>query len=252
MQRSESGTLDTGCPCNELHRLMATKKARPPKAVSNSRKAEGMRETIIRAATEMINSKSYALATLTGIAAKLDMRDAALYHYFPSKQALAYACHRSSLTRVEKLLVATDDAGGTGEEKLRHFIHAMLDEASQNGPQLYFGDFSYLEAAQRKSVSAWFDRLRDYLIKFLKEGMADGSVVQCEPELSVQLLMGMLIWLGKWVPSVEGITVERLMSAIDATVFRGLDRGHFRERQIPTSQSDAPRRADSKSKRDSA
>ena len=52
---------------------MATKKARPPKAVSNSRKAEGMRETIIRAATEMINSKSYALATLTGIAAKLDI-----------------------------------------------------------------------------------------------------------------------------------------------------------------------------------
>jgi hypothetical protein len=59
--------------------------------------------------------------------------------------------------------------------------------------------------------------------------MADGSIVQCEPELSVQLLMGMLIWLGKWVPSVEGLTVDRLMSAIDATVFRGLDRGQFHE-----------------------
>ena len=234
---------------------MSTSQAKAKKPVSNSRKAEGMREAIIRAATEMINSKSYALATLTGIAATLDMRDAALYHYFPSKQALAYACHRSSLTRVETLLAATDTAGGSGEEKLRHFIRSMLDEAAANGPQLYFGDFSYLESAQRKAISAWGDRLRDYLIKFLKEGMADGSIVQCEPELSVQLLMGMLIWLGKWVPSVEGLTVDRLMSAIDATVFRGLDRGQFHEHasvHTAAHAADSVRRADPKSKRDSS
>ena len=230
--------------------MPTSSKAKAKKPVSSSRKAEGMRETIIRAATEQINSRSYALATLTGIAAKLDMRDAALYHYFPSKQALAYACHRSSLARLEALLVATDDAGGSGEEKLRHFIRAMLDEAAANGPQLYFGDFSYLESPQRKAIAAWGDRIRDYLIKFLKQGMADGSVVQCEPELTVQLLMGMLIWLGKWVPSVEGLTVDRLMSAIDATVFRGLDRGQFHEHGHKPG-ADA-KRVDAKSKRDSS
>jgi hypothetical protein len=30
----------------------------------------------------------------------------------------------------------------------------------------------------------------------------------------VQLLLGMLIWLAKWVPTVEGVTVDRLMAAI--------------------------------------
>ena len=205
---------------------MATTPPKAKKPVSRSRKAEGMREAIIRAAIEMINDKSYALATLTGIAAKLDMRDAALYHYFPSKQALAYACHRSSLERLERLLAATDQDGGTGEEKLRHFIRRMLDDAAANGPQFYFGDLSYLESHQRKAILAWGERLKAYLVKFLKEGMEDGSVVQCEPDLVVQLILGMLIWLGKWVPSVEGLTVDRLMSAIDASVFRGLDRGH--------------------------
>ena len=206
--------------------MNATKsKARKP--VSRTRKSAGMRDAIVRAAIEVINEKSYALATLTGIAARLDMRDAALYHYFPNKQALAYACHRASLERFERLLSATDHAGGTGEEKLRHFIRGMLVDSAQNGPQLYFGDFSYLEAAQRKAISTWADKLRHGLIKFLKEGMADGSVVQCEPELVVQLLLGMLIWLAKWVPAVDGLTVDRLMNAIDASVFRGLDRGHL-------------------------
>jgi len=203
---------------------MATTKSRLAKPVSRSRKSEGMRLAIVRAATEIINDKSYALATLTEIAAKLDLRDAALYHYFPNKQALAYACHRYSLERLESLLITTDTAGGTGEAKLRHFIRGMLVDAAQNGPQLYFGDFSYLDAAHRRTVLAWAERLKNLIVKFLKEGMADGSVVQCEPELVVQLLLGMLIWLAKWVPAISGLTVDRLMNAIDASVFRGLDR----------------------------
>ena len=54
--------------------------------------------------------------------------------------------------------------------------------------------------------------------------MRDGSIIQCEPELVVQLLLGMLIWMGRWVPNVEGLTVDRLMTAIDAFTFRGLDK----------------------------
>ncbi|MBC7599400.1 MAG: TetR/AcrR family transcriptional regulator [Polaromonas sp.] len=202
---------------------MATKKA---KILASTRKSEGMRESIIRVATEIINNKSYALATLTGIAAALDMRDAALYHYFPNKQALAYACHRSSLERFEQLLHKADETGGTGEEKLRHMIRHMLSDSAVNGPQLYFGDYSYLEAAQRKAITDWAGRLKALLIRFLKEGMADGSVVQCEPELVVELLVGMLIWMAKWAPTIEGLTVDRMMNAIDALVFRGLERGH--------------------------
>lgn len=202
---------------------MATKK---PKTLAATKKSEGVREAIIRAATEIINDKSYALATLTGIAATLNMRDAALYHYFPNKQALAYACHIASLERFEQLLHTSDEMGGTGEEKLRRLIRNMLAESAQNGPQLYFGDYSYLEASQRKAVTEWANRLKTILVRFLKEGMADGSIVQCEPELVMELLLGMLIWMAKWAPSVEGLTVDRMMNAIDALVFRGLERGH--------------------------
>ena len=206
---------------------MAITKSKGTKPVSRSTKSEGMREAIVHAAIEIINSKSYALATLTGIAARLGLRDAALYHYFPSKQALAYACHRYSLESIEHLLLTTDQAGGTGEEKLRHFIRAMLVDAAQHGPQLYLGDYSYLEAAQRKAISAWAGRLKNMLVKFLKEGIADGTIVQCESELVVQLLLAMLISLARWVPEIDGVTVDRLMNAIDVTVFRGIERGHM-------------------------
>jgi TetR/AcrR family transcriptional regulator len=203
---------------------MAKKTAKAGKAVSKSRKSDKRRTEIIRAAIEIINAKSFAQATMVSIAAAVDLRDATLYHYFHDKRTLAYACHRSSLERAQSLLEASDKAGGSGAEKLRRFIHSMLVDSRDNGALLYLGDYSYLDSTQRRAIKQWIDRLKAILIRFLKEGMVDRSIVRCEPELVVELLLGMLIWLGKWVPSIEGLTLKRLMNAIEVFGFAGLDR----------------------------
>ena len=54
--------------------------------------------------------------------------------------------------------------------------------------------------------------------------MADGSLAPCEAELVTELILGMLIWLGKWVPAIAGLTVDRLMASIEALTFTGLRR----------------------------
>ena len=192
------------------------------KPLSQSHKSADKRAAIIRAAIEIINAKSFALATMIEIAASLDLRDATLYYYFHSKKSLAYACHTHSLERFDRLLAAADEAGGTGAAKLERFVHSMLTDASHNGPQLYFGDYSYLTAVQRDKVDELAALLRVKLERFLHDGMVDGSIVPCEPALVVHLLIGMLVWLAKWVPSIEGMTVDRLMSAIGAFSLHGL------------------------------
>lgn len=193
------------------------------KPLARSRKSARKRDEIIRAAIEIINEKSFALATMSEIAASLDLRDATLYYYFPNKQALVYDCHVRSLERFERLVRDADRAGGTGIVKLKRFIQDLLHDSNVNGPQLYFGDYSYLEPLQRDTIAIWAERLRGMLEQFLKEGMADGSIVKCEPELVVQLLLGMLIWLAKWAPDVPGMSAKRLMQAIDAFSLHGLE-----------------------------
>ena len=191
-------------------------------ASPSSRKSAKRRDAIMRAAVEIINARSYALATMAEIAASLDLRDAALYYYFPSKQALAYACHVRSLTLFEHLLEQADRVGTTGLGKVRHFIHGMIEDADRHGPQLYFGDFSYLPEAEREHIRDWAGRLTAMLEQFLTDGMEDGSVVPCEPHVVVQLLLGMLIWLAKWVPGIRDMTVDRLMDAIRVASLDGL------------------------------
>lgn len=188
-----------------------------------SRKSAQKRAAIIRAATEILNAKSYALATMTEIAAALDLRDATLYYYFPSKQALAYACHEQSMATFERLLIAAGQIDGTGAARLKAFLQAMLDDAEANGAQLYFGDYTYLAPVQRALIADWSERLTARLEHFLIAGVADGSIAPCETRLVVNLLLGMLIWLAKWVPSIADLTVERLMNAIGLLCFRGLE-----------------------------
>ena len=194
------------------------------KIVSHSQKSVGKRDAIIRAATAIINEKGFALATMTEIAASLNLRDAALYYYFPNKQALVYACHVQSLERFERLLAEANESGGTGAHRLEDFIYRMLDDSDRNGPQLYFGDHSYLDEGSRDTIDRWAERLTEMLEQFLKDGVEDGSVSPCETRLVVQLFLGMLIWLAKWVPSVKGLTVDRLMSAIGAFSLQGLEK----------------------------
>jgi len=195
------------------------------KPLARSRKSAAKRGAILRAAIEIINAKSFALATMTEIAASLDLRDASLYYYYPSKQALVFACHVRSLERFEELLRASDDAGGSGSAKLKRFLHSVIDDSDRNGPQLYFGDHSYLDAQQCDTIATWAARLTSRLEQFLKDGIGDGSIVACETRLVVQLLLGMLIWLAKWVPAVDGLTVDRLMAAISVCSLGGLETG---------------------------
>ena len=201
---------------------MATSTRKTPRTVSSSRKSDKRRGEIVRVAIETINARSYAQATMVDIAAALDLRDATLYHYFHDKRTLAYACHRVSLKRAQKMLEETDREGGSGAAKLRRFVRTLLIQSGEEGPLLYLGDISYLDAPQRRAVRQWLDRLRAMLVRFLTEGMADGSIVPCEPELVVQLFLGMLIWLGKWVSSIQDLTLERLTEAIEAFSFQGL------------------------------
>lgn len=200
----------------------APKVANDARPLSRTRKSAKKRDAIMAAATRILNARTYALATMTEIAAALDLRDATLYYYFPSKQALFHACHVRTAERFESFIEVAEREGCTGLDKLERFLSHLVRDSARNGPLLYFGDYYHLEDEQRAAVAARADELTERLERFLRVGIEDGSVVPCETKLVVQLLLGMLIWLAKWVPTVEGITAERLLAAMGAFSIHGL------------------------------
>lgn len=193
-------------------------------AQRQSRKTDKKRAEIMAAAIRIVNSRTYALATMTEIAAELDLRDATLYYYFPSKQALFYACHLQSVERFQVMLDRADQEGLTGAEKIERFLFNLIAESARAGPLLYFGDYFHLEAEQREHVTILINQLTVQLEHFLKVGIVDGSIVPCETRVVVQLILGMLIWLAKWVPSMKSLTADSLLDALKLFGLQGLRR----------------------------
>lgn len=193
--------------------------------MSRSRKSQKKRDAIMAAATEILNRRTYALATMTEIAAALDLRDATLYYYFPSKQALFYACHVRSMDRFEGFLDTAEREGATGAGKLERFLFHLVDDSAEHGALLYFGDYFHLDPRHRAMIADRASALTVKLERFLEVGIADGSLRPCETKLVVQLLLGMLIWLARWVPSVADLTGERLLAAIGVFSLEGLATG---------------------------
>ena len=75
------------------------------------------------------------------------------------------------------------------------------------------------------------------LERFVQEGMKDGSIVNCDPQLVVQLLLGMLIWLARWTSDINGLTPDKLMDAIETFSFRGLARSCKGWGRLPAARS---------------
>ena len=202
--------------------LRAVAGATSRKPISKSHKSASKRRAIMRVAIDVINLRSFALATMTEIADRLGLKDAALYYYFPGKQALVYACHVDSMERFERLVGEAEASACDGLGKIDLLLKLFLEDSESHGQHLYFGDHSYLAEDDRLALDEWAARLTKRIEGFIEAGIADGSVRMCEAELTVQLILGMLIWLGKWAPSIEGLTAERLLASLSSLTIGGL------------------------------
>lgn len=82
------------------------------------------RDIAVRAAG-FFSKHGYAGVGMRGIAEHLGMSKSALYHYFPTKQALFVASTESIMSRVDE---ASSDVEMTEEEQLQNLVASMRSE----------------------------------------------------------------------------------------------------------------------------
>lgn len=80
------------------------------------------RHAILRAARELIQTRSYLGFSFQDLAERVGIRKASLYHHFPSKEALGVAVLEQAMAAYEKWFKAFE---GTPEEGLRTYINGF-------------------------------------------------------------------------------------------------------------------------------
>jgi TetR/AcrR family transcriptional regulator len=157
------------------------------------------REALLREAASAFNRRGFHATSLDELAANLGVSKAALYYYFPNKQKLLLACFERVMEVAFRGLERGKKEGRNGREKLqlalRYYLQEMIDELSCC---VVIAEDSSLLPEDRAPHVAMRDRYESALRALVREGVSDGSIAACDPELVVFTLLGAINWVPKW------------------------------------------------------
>ncbi|MGQ0586055.1 MAG: TetR family transcriptional regulator [Gammaproteobacteria bacterium] len=156
---------------------------------------------LLDAAAAEFNLYGVAGASLSRITRSVGLTRAALYYYVDSREDLAFRCYRRACRVMADDLAAAKRAGADGLARVRGFIERTLDPARPAGVVLT--DVACLDEARRVEIEAIHGRNAADLERFIRDGIRDGSVRECDAEVAAQAILGMVFWAplaGEWTP----------------------------------------------------
>jgi AcrR family transcriptional regulator len=107
-----------------------------PRKIRKERRQKQVREEILAAARSVLLDKGLAGLTLVAVARRLQLTKAALYYYFPSKDALAFELiHRGLATHADVVEAAVRDAA-SGADAIEALIRASFAHYSARRDEL--------------------------------------------------------------------------------------------------------------------
>ena len=142
-----------------------------------ARKRQQARKDILDAARQILGAQGTDAVTLASVAGQLGMTKQALYHYFPSKEALLRSLVTTLLDEEIEALTAAMDEPGFGKDPLGNLIRAFYNHyanrldafrtiycQSQLGTVADSGlDEVTLRDEVHPRTRSLFDKLEDYL-----------------------------------------------------------------------------------------
>jgi TetR/AcrR family transcriptional regulator len=156
------------------------------------------RTEILHAALRAFRDRGYHATTLDDIAERLGVGKTALYHYFPDKEAILYACHQESLAELDRILRGARRLSSATERLayvIREHVRVMTD--TLEGSPLAF-EVPALSPERQRPIVAARDRYERALRRTITEGIAAGEFREVEPKIAVFAILGAVNWIARW------------------------------------------------------
>jgi len=173
-------------------------------------KRDRRRREIMHAALSAFREKGYHATTLEDIALHLGVRKTALYHYFPDKDAILFACHQESLAELDRILEGMKQHE-TAAEQLAYLIreHVRVMTDTLEGSPLAF-EVTALSAERQKRVITGRDRYERTLRRVIARGVEEGEFRDVNPKTAAFAVLGAINWIARWYRPEGSLHAEEL------------------------------------------
>jgi len=166
--------------------------------VSISRRGRLSRKEIVSAATACFHTRGYAETTLASVAWRIKVTDKAIYYYFRSKDALYLETLLACSNRIAAIIGDIDRNQSGGLAKLKALASTMIREPECL--RLYFRALPehLADTEQGRRIRATNGAHEETMIRWIEEGIADGSIGAGNPKMLWKWNQGALLWLDIW------------------------------------------------------
>ncbi len=150
-------------------------------------------DDFLRAATYLINERSYRGASVERIAAHLNVTKGSFYHHLDAKDDLVESCFRRSFQIMTDSQFAAEGETITGWQGINRSVAALLHrQFDEEGALLRSSALQALPPAVRAKVVAWSNRVARRYSGLLADGIADGSIRPVDPLIAAQTIMALV------------------------------------------------------------
>lgn len=181
------------------------------------------REQILDIAVQVFIEQGYDATSVSSLAARLGLSKSALYHHFPSKEALLEVALDEALGGLEGVLKEPGARGGSARDRLEHALRGavlvLVDKLAYVTLLLRVRGNSDVERAALERRRA-FDREVTTLVR---AAQAENTVrADIDPSVATRLLFGMVNSIVEWYRPSGGEGAEELARDVLAVALDGL------------------------------
>jgi AcrR family transcriptional regulator len=168
---------------------------------SATHKFNQRRDTIVRAAVEVLNHKGVRGMTLADVAAKLDLVPTAVMYYFRKKEDLAAACFHKAIEQYESMIEQAK-RGETAREALELFVRGYFEFRRQvtAGEADQIAVYNDVRAVHDPGVGVAYTQMFRNARGLLLKSPEIASLPRMDCNARTHLLLAQLFWSVIWVP----------------------------------------------------
>lgn len=189
------------------------------------------REEIAEAAVRVFNRLGFQKASISAVAAELNIDRASLYYYISSKEELFDEIVRTVVERNAATARRFRESERSPGDKLRALVVALMTSYGDNYPLMYIYIRENLSHVSDKR-SVWSNYMRklnsetaDAVIAIIEQGYADGSFRNVGPaRVAAYGVLGMIGWTNRWFrPETSECSAQQIGEVYADMVVAGLE-----------------------------
>jgi len=160
------------------------------------------KDAVLAEAAALFNVKGYHATSLTEVADCLKFTKTAIYYYVKNKNDLLYQTYMKSLDEIDQATIDAETNGSNGLEKLCQYVQSKAFVHPEASALL--NEIDAIENAKRRDeVRKRLTGANKRIAVWIRQGIEDGSIAPCDPDLTGRFVMGAFNWMPRWIGSYE-------------------------------------------------